>query len=178
MIHYGSWWLRPTTKGTEGREKSGRRPSTSRFETTTTIPRYFEALPRIWRPHLIHRSVGTVTDPWMKREQKILMARFNLFSPSFSNQVIEIDEAWPIGREVFKVSASDEDQGENGYISYSIANLHSTPFAIDHFTGQVRKECGVTLWVVGPPQANKLRGEGHPQGINIGKRKTVEVTVF
>ncbi|XP_043826311.1 protocadherin Fat 1 isoform X3 [Dromiciops gliroides] len=47
------------------------------------------------------------------------------------------DENVPIGTSVMSVSAIDPDEGENGYVTYSIANLNHVPFVIDHFTGAV-----------------------------------------
>ncbi|KAJ8383115.1 hypothetical protein SKAU_G00038930 [Synaphobranchus kaupii] len=48
-----------------------------------------------------------------------------------------IDEHVPIGTEVLTVSASDVDSGENGFITYSIANGNPQPFGIDYFTGVI-----------------------------------------
>ncbi|XP_066574333.1 protocadherin Fat 1a isoform X3 [Amia ocellicauda] len=48
-----------------------------------------------------------------------------------------VDEHMPIGTSVLKVSASDLDDGENGYVTYSIANIHPQPFTIDYFTGVI-----------------------------------------
>lgn len=55
---------------------------------------------------------------------------FNVTKPSVS-----IDENLPVGSLVYKISAYDLDQGDNGYISYSIAN--DVPFKIDDLTGEV-----------------------------------------
>ncbi|XP_046394541.1 fat-like cadherin-related tumor suppressor homolog isoform X2 [Ischnura elegans] len=51
---------------------------------------------------------------------------------------VEMDENEPAGSSVAKVTARDRDSGENGYISYSIANLAPVPFEVDHFSGLVR----------------------------------------
>lgn len=55
-----------------------------------------------------------------------------------SDMDVEISENLPPGTSVTKMVAKDKDSGENAYISYSIANLNSVPFEIDHFTGIVR----------------------------------------
>uniref|UniRef100_A0A224X4K1 Putative cadherin egf lag seven-pass g-type receptor n=1 Tax=Panstrongylus lignarius TaxID=156445 RepID=A0A224X4K1_9HEMI len=51
---------------------------------------------------------------------------------------VYVDENEPSGTSVTTVIARDDDSGENSYISYSIANLKSVPFEIDHFSGIVR----------------------------------------
>ncbi|MGH0176874.1 UNVERIFIED_CONTAM: hypothetical protein FKN15_016909 [Acipenser sinensis] len=48
-----------------------------------------------------------------------------------------VDEHVPVGTRVLTVSASDLDDGENGYVTYSIANLNPQPFVIDYFTGVI-----------------------------------------
>lgn len=48
-----------------------------------------------------------------------------------------VNESVPVGSSVLAVSAVDEDQGENGYITYSIASLNSLPFTINQFTGVI-----------------------------------------
>lgn len=55
-----------------------------------------------------------------------------------SDLEVEISENSPAGTSVTKMIAKDKDSGENSYISYSIANLNSVPFEIDHFTGVVK----------------------------------------
>ncbi|KAK4320508.1 hypothetical protein Pmani_008635 [Petrolisthes manimaculis] len=51
--------------------------------------------------------------------------------------VVRVDEYQPAGTWVTKVRAQDYDSGENGYVSYSLANADDVPFAIDHFSGEV-----------------------------------------
>ncbi|KAL0204645.1 hypothetical protein M9458_002663, partial [Cirrhinus mrigala] len=48
-----------------------------------------------------------------------------------------IDENMPIGTSVLTVKASDLDSGENGYVTYSIANVNPQPFVIDYFSGVI-----------------------------------------
>uniref|UniRef100_A0A8C5V9H3 FAT atypical cadherin 1 n=1 Tax=Microcebus murinus TaxID=30608 RepID=A0A8C5V9H3_MICMU len=68
---------------------------------------------------------------------KILGANSN--PPEFSQTAYKasFDENVPVGTTVMSVSAVDPDEGENGYVTYSIANLNHVPFVIDHFTGAV-----------------------------------------
>lgn len=60
-------------------------------------------------------------------------------APVFNNtkMSVNIGETRPIGTEVCTVVAHDLDQGDNGYISYSIVNEDQTPFKINHFTGRI-----------------------------------------
>lgn len=48
-----------------------------------------------------------------------------------------VNESVPVGSSVLAVSAVDEDRGENGYITYTIASLNSLPFTINQFTGVI-----------------------------------------
>uniref|UniRef100_A0A8C5K818 FAT atypical cadherin 1 n=1 Tax=Jaculus jaculus TaxID=51337 RepID=A0A8C5K818_JACJA len=68
---------------------------------------------------------------------KVLSANSN--PPEFMQTAYKtsFDENTPIGTTVMSVSAVDPDDGENGYVTYSIANLNHVPFVIDHFTGAV-----------------------------------------
>ena len=50
---------------------------------------------------------------------------------------VDIDEGLPVGSEVIEIRAYDLDEAENGYLSYSIANLEGMPFDIDHFSGKI-----------------------------------------
>ncbi|XP_014243463.1 fat-like cadherin-related tumor suppressor homolog [Cimex lectularius] len=71
---------------------------------------------------------------------KINVVDVNDNDPLFETVDMEVNvsENEPIGTTVAKVTAKDKDSGENSYISYSIANLNSVPFEIDHFTGVVK----------------------------------------
>ena len=51
---------------------------------------------------------------------------------------IQVEENEQAGLEVTRTVARDADAGENGYISYSLANLSPVPFEVDPFTGAVR----------------------------------------
>ncbi|XP_063848744.1 fat-like cadherin-related tumor suppressor homolog isoform X3 [Scylla paramamosain] len=51
--------------------------------------------------------------------------------------VVRVEEHKPAGVWVTKVRAQDYDSGENGYVSYSLANADDVPFTVDHFTGEV-----------------------------------------
>ncbi|XP_013791248.1 fat-like cadherin-related tumor suppressor homolog [Limulus polyphemus] len=57
---------------------------------------------------------------------------------SSSVVTIHFDENRPIGSVVYTVHAVDSDEGENGYVSYSLANINSVPFNIDHFSGKIK----------------------------------------
>ncbi|XP_064099968.1 fat-like cadherin-related tumor suppressor homolog isoform X2 [Macrobrachium nipponense] len=61
-------------------------------------------------------------------------------APQFNtpNTEVTLDENEPSGTYVTRVAATDQDSGENGFISYSIANLDQVPFSIDPFDGTVR----------------------------------------
>uniref|UniRef100_UPI00398E7DD0 protocadherin Fat 1-like n=1 Tax=Pristiophorus japonicus TaxID=55135 RepID=UPI00398E7DD0 len=48
-----------------------------------------------------------------------------------------IDENVQIGTSILTVNATDKDQGENGYVTYSIANVAPVPFNIHPFTGTI-----------------------------------------
>ena len=74
---------------------------------------------------------------------RVYIVDVNDNDPKFKDgffQDVTFEENKPSGSEVYKVEAYDEDSGENGYISYSIANLNSEeiPFEIDEFSGQIR----------------------------------------
>ncbi|KAI2656785.1 Protocadherin Fat 1 [Labeo rohita] len=60
-------------------------------------------------------------------------------APSFqkSNYEASIAEHVPVGTSVLTVSATDKDDGENGYVTYSIVNVNKQPFVVDYFTGVI-----------------------------------------
>ncbi|PIK37077.1 putative protocadherin Fat 1 [Apostichopus japonicus] len=63
----------------------------------------------------------------------------NNHSPVFDQESyqVDFDENQDAGTVVTVVIASDEDEGENGYVFYSIANLNQVPFKIDYMTGVI-----------------------------------------
>uniref|UniRef100_A0A3P9L436 FAT atypical cadherin 3a n=1 Tax=Oryzias latipes TaxID=8090 RepID=A0A3P9L436_ORYLA len=60
-------------------------------------------------------------------------------TPTFSQSSYEVfvNESVPAGTNVLTVSATDEDRGENGYITYSISSFQPLPFKIDQFSGVI-----------------------------------------
>ncbi len=54
-----------------------------------------------------------------------------------SNYKASIAEHVPLGTSVLTVSAIDKDDGENGYVTYSIVNVNKQPFVVDYFTGVI-----------------------------------------
>lgn len=71
---------------------------------------------------------------------KISVLDANDNDPVFENAEMEVTlpENGPSGAVVARVLARDADSGDNGYVSYSIANLSPVPFEVDHFSGAVR----------------------------------------
>ena len=57
-----------------------------------------------------------------------------------TEKTIYFDENEPAGSRVLRVTAKDQDSGENAHISYSIANVNAEdiPFDIDHLTGVIK----------------------------------------
>ncbi|KAJ8667843.1 hypothetical protein QAD02_009506, partial [Eretmocerus hayati] len=83
---------------------------------------------------------NTATRKQSSAKVKIYVIDTNDNDPEFetSEQLVYLDENEPAGTSVTKVIAKDRDSGENAYISYSIDNIKSVPFDIDHFSGVVR----------------------------------------
>lgn len=61
----------------------------------------------------------------------------NNHAPIFNRSSYEgtFDENIPPGTSVLTVTATDQDHGENGYVTYSIARPKSVPFSIDPYLG-------------------------------------------
>ncbi|XP_035391659.1 protocadherin Fat 3 [Electrophorus electricus] len=49
-----------------------------------------------------------------------------------------VNESAPIGTVILKISATDNDKGENGCIAYSIPSPQPLPFTIDQYTGELK----------------------------------------
>ncbi|XP_066515899.1 protocadherin Fat 1a isoform X2 [Hoplias malabaricus] len=60
-------------------------------------------------------------------------------APEFEHSTYKasVDENMPVGTSVLRVKATDLDSGENGYVTYSIANINPQPFVIDYFSGVI-----------------------------------------
>ena len=59
-----------------------------------------------------------------------------------TEKTIYFDENEPAGTPLLRVNAKDSDSGENGHLSYSIANINAQdiPFTVDHFTGMIKSK--------------------------------------
>ncbi|XP_061108849.1 protocadherin Fat 1 isoform X2 [Conger conger] len=86
-----------------------------------------------------------------------------------------IDEHVPIGTEVLTVSASDADAGENGFITYSIANASPQPFNIDSFTGVVSTAGDLDYELM--PRIYNLRVRASDWGSPFRRETEASVTV-
>ncbi|XP_072433894.1 protocadherin Fat 3-like isoform X4 [Chiloscyllium punctatum] len=75
----------------------------------------------------------------MKVRVVIKVEDANDHTPEFHqlSYVTSINESMPVGSSVLVVTATDDDQGENGYVTYSIGSLNSLPFVINQFTGVI-----------------------------------------
>ena len=73
---------------------------------------------------------------------RILVIDENDNDPRFGSEskLVYFSENEPPGTKVITLKAEDLDSGENGYVSYSLANLDKDklPFEIDHFSGTVK----------------------------------------
>ncbi|KFV61323.1 Protocadherin Fat 2, partial [Dryobates pubescens] len=63
----------------------------------------------------------------------------NNHAPSFTQSSYRgaFDENVPPGTSVLTVSATDQDEGDNGFVTYTIANHKSVPFVIDPYSGTI-----------------------------------------
>ncbi|KAI4897258.1 hypothetical protein NFI96_024623, partial [Prochilodus magdalenae] len=81
----------------------------------------------------------TASDRQASTKVVVNIIDMNNNAPKFQQPTYEasIDEHVPIGTSILAVSASDDDEGENGYVTYSIVSMNKKPFAIDYFTGVI-----------------------------------------
>ena len=54
-----------------------------------------------------------------------------------SHRQVRIPEDAPLGTDVVTVLATDDDDGENGRVTYSLSNETQWRFRIDHLSGRV-----------------------------------------
>ncbi|KAJ8410901.1 hypothetical protein AAFF_G00188580 [Aldrovandia affinis] len=78
-------------------------------------------------------------DSEMRVKVRVIIEDANDNTPMFSQPTYEVfvNESIPIGTNILTVSAVDDDKGENGYITYTIASLQTLPFKINQFTGVI-----------------------------------------
>ncbi|XP_036391985.1 protocadherin Fat 3a [Megalops cyprinoides] len=78
-------------------------------------------------------------DSELRAKVRVTIVDANDNTPTFAQSAYEVfvNESIPIGTNVLTVSAVDNDKGENGYITYSIASLQSLPFKINQFSGVI-----------------------------------------
>ncbi|XP_065127833.1 protocadherin Fat 1 [Paramisgurnus dabryanus] len=110
-------------------------------------------------PFVINPNTGLITTAGLLKAERVSQYEFevvtsdrrvstkvvvnvsdtNSYAPKFHQSYYKasIDEHVPIGTSILTVSASDGDDGENGYVTYSIANVNKQPFMVDYFTGVI-----------------------------------------
>lgn len=71
---------------------------------------------------------------------KILDANDNAPMIVAPQGIVQVEENQKAQSFIANVRAQDYDSGENGHVSYSLANDEEIPFTIDHFTGEVRSK--------------------------------------
>ncbi|XP_051891479.1 protocadherin Fat 1a isoform X7 [Pristis pectinata] len=87
-----------------------------------------------------------------------------------------VSENVPVGTSVLTVSATDVDTGENGYVTYSIANLNPPPFAIDYFSGDIRTSEELDYELM--PRIYNLRVRASDWGSPYRREVEALVTIF
>ncbi|ELU08218.1 hypothetical protein CAPTEDRAFT_222745 [Capitella teleta] len=71
----------------------------------------------------------------------VLITDCNDNTPAFNSTAwpeVSVQEGAAIGSSVYQVHAMDADLADNGQVSYSLSNVNSVPFTIDHFTGEIK----------------------------------------
>uniref|UniRef100_UPI00398F78D5 protocadherin Fat 3-like isoform X1 n=2 Tax=Pristiophorus japonicus TaxID=55135 RepID=UPI00398F78D5 len=102
----------------------------------------------------------------------------NDHTPEFHQLSYEafINESLPIGSSVLVVSATDNDQGENGYVTYSIGSLNPLPFIINQFTGVISKSDQLDF--ESSPQSYRFFVRASDWGSPYRRESEVNVTVY
>ncbi|XP_061441071.1 protocadherin Fat 1 isoform X1 [Rhineura floridana] len=101
----------------------------------------------------------------------------NTHSPVFTQTSYKasFDENVPIGTSVMSVNAKDLDEGESGYVTYSIANINPVPFVINHFTGVISTSENMDYELM--PRIYKLRIRASDWGTPYRREVEVPVTI-
>lgn len=86
-----------------------------------------------------------------------------------------VNENVPVGTSVLTVNAIDLDGGENGYVTYSIANVNPPPFSINHFTGVINTSLLLDYELM--PRVYSLRVRASDWGSPYRREVEVPVTI-
>ncbi|XP_069487651.1 protocadherin Fat 1 isoform X1 [Ambystoma mexicanum] len=107
----------------------------------------------------------------------IKVKNMNSNAPEFTQTSYKstVDEHVPIGTSVMTISAVDVDEGENGYVSYSIATLNQSPFEIDHFSGTIRTSEDLDYELM--PRVYTLRVRASDWGLPYRREVEIPVTI-
>ncbi|MGH0162589.1 UNVERIFIED_CONTAM: hypothetical protein FKN15_056633 [Acipenser sinensis] len=95
--------------------------------------------------------------------------QFRSGPPAFERNMYRVSTS------VLTVSASDLDDGENGYVTYSIANLNPQPFVIDYFTGVISTSEDLDYELM--PRIYSLRIRASDWGSPYRREAEVSVTI-
>ncbi|XP_032878328.1 protocadherin Fat 3 isoform X3 [Amblyraja radiata] len=128
------------------------------------------------REHFVLEVVSNANDIKVRVIVKIEDA--NDHAPEFQQLSYEafINESMPIGSSALVVSAMDKDQGENGYVTYSIGSLNSLPFTINQFTGIISTR--EPLDFESSPQSYRFSVRASDWGSPYRCETEVNVTIF
>nr|XP_033799788.1 protocadherin Fat 1 isoform X2 [Geotrypetes seraphini] len=132
----------------------------------------------IKRQHAGHFELDVMTaDKRAFTKVLIRIVDMNTNAPEFTQTSYKatVDENVPAGTSVMSVSATDLDEGENGYVTYSIANLNPTPFTIDYFTGVIRTSEDLDYELM--PRVYTLRIRASDWGLPYRREVEVPVTI-
>ncbi|XP_069056290.1 protocadherin Fat 1 isoform X2 [Pleurodeles waltl] len=114
-----------------------------------------------------------------KASTKVLIRvkKMNSNAPEFiqTSYKATIDEHVPVGTSVMTINAVDLDEGENGYVSYSIASLNPSPFVIDHFTGTISTSEDLDYELM--PRVYMLRVRASDWGLPYRREVEIPVTI-
>ncbi|XP_053559873.1 protocadherin Fat 1 isoform X2 [Bombina bombina] len=123
--------LKYTFKNTADKTRFSLNPNTGLISTLLPVK----------AKHSSHIELDVITnDKKAIAKVMIKVVGTNSNAPEFtqtSSYRAAVDENAPVGTSVLTVRAVDDDEGENGYVTYSISNLNPVPFEIDAFTGVI-----------------------------------------
>ncbi|KAJ7405115.1 Protocadherin Fat 3 [Willisornis vidua] len=161
--------LRYAFKNTQGKVKFNLNTHTGLITTLEPIKAQYAS----------HFELEVVTSD-RRASAKVLIKVLGMNSnpPEFTQTSYKasFDENVPIGTSVMRVTAKDPDEGENGYVTYSIANLNPLPFVINHFTGIISTSEDLDYELM--PRVYSLRIRASDWGIPYRREVEVPVTII